>query len=138
VRKVKPEVIKELLKGRKIDVLMAGVPCQGFSLNNRKRHENDDRNLLYKEYIRFIEVLQPKVIVLENVSGMKSTGNFVEEIEKDLSKAGNMVVKSKMLYAPDYGVPQKRSRLVFVGVEGKVFDFNKIKKTHGLKRESHM
>lgn len=131
VRKVKPEVIKELLNGRKIDVLMAGVPCQGFSLNNRKRHENDDRNLLYKEYIRFIEVLQPRVIVLENVSGMKSTGNFVEEIEKDLSKAGNMVVKSKMLYAPDYGVPQKRSRLVFVGVEGEVFNFNKIKKTHG-------
>ncbi len=131
VRNVNPEVIKELLNGKRIDVLMAGVPCQGFSLNNRKRHENDDRNQLYKEYIRFIEVLQPKVIVLENVSGMKSTGNFVEEIEKDLSRAGNMTVKSKMLYAPDYGVPQKRSRLVFVGVEGEKFDFEKINKTHG-------
>jgi len=131
VRKVKPETIQKLIDGRRIDVLMAGVPCQGFSLNNRKRHENDDRNLLYKEFVRFIEILQPKVVVLENVSGMKSTGNFVEEIEKDLSRAGNMVVKSKILYAPDYGVPQKRSRLVFVGVTGEVFDFNKIKKTHG-------
>lgn len=131
IRKVNPETIKELLNGRQIDVLMAGVPCQGFSLNNRKRHENDDRNLLYKEYVRFIEVLQPKVVVLENVSGMKSTGNYVEEIERDLSRAGNMVVKSKMLYAPDYGVPQKRSRLVFVGLKGEVFDFSKIKKTHG-------
>jgi len=131
IRKVNPKDIKKLLQGRRIDVLMAGVPCQGFSLNNRKRHENDDRNLLYKEYIRFIEILQPKAIVLENVSGMKSTGNFVEEIEKDLSKAGNMIVKSKMLFAPDYGVPQRRSRIVFVGVEGEVFDFNRIKKTHG-------
>lgn len=131
IRKVKPEEIKGLLNGRQIDVLMAGVPCQGFSLNNRKRHEDDDRNLLYKEYIRFIEVLQPKVVILENVSGMKSTGNFVKEIEQGLSKAGNMVVKSKMLYAPDYGVPQKRSRLVFVGAKGKTFDFHKIIKTHG-------
>ena len=79
-----------------------------ISLNNRKRHENDDRNLMYKEFVRFIEILQPKVVVLENVSGMKSTGNFVSEIEKDLSCAGNMKVTSKLLYAPDYGVPQKR------------------------------
>lgn len=131
VKNVAPELIEEVLKGRKVDVLIAGVPCQGFSLNNRKRHEADDRNQLYKEFIRFIEVLQPKAIVLENVSGMKSTGSFVTEIEKDLSKAGNMEVKSQLLFAPNYGVPQKRSRLLFVGVKGDPFDFDKIEKTHG-------
>lgn len=131
VKKVNPEDILNLLDNRQIDVLIAGVPCQGFSLNNRKRHEEDERNLLYKEYIRFIKVLMPKVIVLENVSGMKSTGDFVDQIEKDLSEAGKMTVKSKLLYAPDYGVPQKRQRLVFVGVRGKEFDFSEIKKTHG-------
>ncbi|MFK7811940.1 MAG: DNA cytosine methyltransferase, partial [Maribacter sp.] len=106
-------------------------PCQGFSLNNRKRHENDDRNFMYKEFARFVEVLQPKVVVLENVSGMKSTGNFVTDIETHLGKIGDMKVKSKLLFAPDYGVPQKRRRLVFVGVRGKEFDFKDIIKTHG-------
>lgn len=131
IKKVDPNIIKKLLNGRTLDVLIAGVPCQGFSLNNRKRHEEDDRNLLYKEFIRFIEILQPKAVVLENVSGMKSTGNFVKEIEKDLSRAGKMKVFSKMLYAPDYGVPQKRTRLLFVGIRDKEFDFNFIQKTHG-------
>lgn len=131
VKKVAPEIIKELLAGRQLDVLIGGIPCQGFSLNNRKRHENDDRNFMYKEFARFVAVLQPKVVVLENVSGMKSTGNFVKDIETDLSKIGNMTVKSQLLYAPDYGVPQKRTRLIFVGIKGKKFSFEDIIKTHG-------
>ncbi len=47
VKKVDPYTIKELLNGRPLDVIIAGVPCQGFSLNNRKRHQEDDRNLMY-------------------------------------------------------------------------------------------
>ena len=131
IHKVQPEQIKELLKGARVDVLIGGVPCQGFSLNNRKRHENDKRNKLYLEFIRFVKALQPRSVVLENVSGMKSTGNIVETIEHDLSEASGMKVRSQFLYAPDYGVPQSRLRLVFVGVEGKDFDFNKIIKTNG-------
>lgn len=131
IKKVNPEVVKELLNGRQLDVLIGGIPCQGFSLNNRKRHENDDRNFMYKEFARFVEVLQPKVVVLENVSGMRSTGSFVTDIEKHLSEIGGMKVKSKLLYAPDYGVPQKRSRLVFVGIKGSEFNFEDIIKTHG-------
>ena len=123
--------VKRILHGRQVDVLIAGVPCQGFSLNNRKRHEDDDRNLLYKEFVKFVEVLEPKSIVLENVSGMRSTGTFVKDIEQDLSRAGKMIVKSRLLSAADYGVPQKRNRLLFVGVQGTSFDFNKIRKTHG-------
>lgn len=132
VRKVNPKSFQQLLNGRQVDVLIGGVPCQGFSLNNRKRHENDERNLLYKEFIRFVKALKPRVVVLENVSGMKSTGDFVKTIEKDLSVAGNMTVKSKLLFAPDYGVPQSRTRLVFIGIKGGgEFDFSEIKKTHG-------
>ena len=131
VGKVNPLKIKEVLGSNVVDVLIAGVPCQGFSLNNRKRHKEDDRNLLYKEFVKFVEVLKPKSIVLENVSGMKSTGTFVEDIENDLSRAGGMIVKSRLLSAADYGVPQKRNRLLFVGVRGANFDFDKIKKTHG-------
>ncbi|MDR1760993.1 MAG: DNA cytosine methyltransferase [Bacteroidales bacterium] len=132
IRKVTPEMISRLLGDKQIDVLIGGVPCQGFSLNNRKRHKNDERNLLYKEFLRFVKALKPKVVLVENVSGMKSTGDFVETIEKDLSAAGNMKVKSKLLFAPDYGVPQSRTRLVFIGIRGKKeFDFSRIKKTHG-------
>ena len=131
VKKVHPKYILELSEGREIDVLIAGVPCQGFSLNNRKRHVGDERNLLYKEFIRFVKDLKPKAILLENVSGMKSAGDIVQTIENEISEAGNMSVKSKLLYAADYGVPQKRTRLVFVGVRGREFDFNDIIKTHG-------
>ena len=55
VKKVNPEVIKELLNGRQLDVLIGGIPCQGFSLNNRKRHENDDRNFMYKEFVLILQ-----------------------------------------------------------------------------------
>ena len=136
IKKVNPEVIKELLNGRQLDVLIGGIPCQGFSLNNRKRHENDDRNFMYKEFARFVQVLQPKVVILENVSGMKSTGNFVSDIETHLKEIGKMEVNSKLLYAPDYGVPQKRKRLVFVGTRGKKFNFADIIKTHGPETEN--
>lgn len=131
IKKVSPSSINYILGGKQVDVLIGGVPCQGFSLNNRKRHQQDERNLLYKEFIRFVKILRPKVVMLENVSGMKSTGDYVDRIEKELSEAGNMKVKSKLLFAPDYGVPQSRTRLVFIGVRGKDFDFNDIKKTHG-------
>jgi DNA (cytosine-5)-methyltransferase 1 len=52
--------------------------------------------------MRFIKALKPKIVILENVSGMKSTGDFVKQIEKDLSSASGKKVKSKLLYAPDY------------------------------------
>ncbi|MGB3590184.1 MAG: DNA cytosine methyltransferase [Nonlabens sp.] len=131
IKNVDPAKVIDLLGGTSPDVLIGGIPCQGFSLNNRKRHEQDDRNYMYREFARFVEVLQPKVVVLENVSGMKSTGSFVTDIENHLGTLGNMRMRSKLLYAPDYGVPQKRKRLVFVGIKNADFDFAAIKKTHG-------
>lgn len=133
IRKVKTEKFLDIIGNTKIDILIGGVPCQGFSLNNRKRHENDERNFLYKEFIKFAKLLKPKAILLENVSGMKSSanGHFVKSIENELSDALNMSVSSCLLNAQDYGVPQRRQRLVFIGIEGSLFDFTKIIKTHG-------
>ncbi|HFB99924.1 MAG TPA: DNA cytosine methyltransferase [Phaeodactylibacter sp.] len=131
IKKISPSLVQRILGNQPVDVLIAGVPCQGFSLNNRKRHQGDDRNMMYKEFIRFVKKIKPKCIVMENVSGMKSVGNFVSDIEKELSEAGGMEVKSQLLFAPDYGVPQKRKRLFFIGIKNKIFDFSKIKKTHG-------
>jgi DNA (cytosine-5)-methyltransferase 1 len=133
IRNVDANKIADILNFGSLDVLIGGIPCQGFSLNNRKRHEKDERNFLYQEFIKFVEILQPKIVVMENVSGMRSTanGDFVREIEAELSRVGKMKVKSKMLFAPDYGVPQKRNRLVFVGIRDDEFDFDSIEQTHG-------
>jgi len=136
IKKIDPNMVKRILKNKKVDVLIAGVPCQGFSLNNRKRHKNDSRNFLFKEFVKYIEILKPRVAVLENVSGMVSTanGDFVRDIKEAIGIAGEMTVESKILFAPDYGVPQMRKRLVFVGLRGnKKFSFDDdVKKTNGL------
>lgn len=90
--------------------------CQGFSTAG-KRKVTDDRNNLFKEQIRLIEGLQPKVFVIENVSGMiKGTmkGLFIE-IMKTL-KSLNYQVKCKLMNAKYYNVPQSRERVIFIGV----------------------
>tara|TARA_R110000822_G_scaffold25937_18_gene78539 strand:- start:3120 stop:4244 length:1125 start_codon:yes stop_codon:yes gene_type:complete len=132
IKKISVTQIRELVGGQSIDVLVAGVPCQGFSINNRKRHTEDDRNFLYQEFIRFATELNPKCVIIENVSGMLSSGDMVNTIENELSQATGMVVKSQLLYAPDYGVPQKRRRLFFIGIRGHEFDFTRIRTTHGV------
>lgn len=121
-----------------VDVLVAGIPCQGFSLNNRKRHDLDKRNSLYLELLRILKVIKPKAVVVENVLGIRSSSNgmVVQEIETGIFKACGLTVKHKLLHAADYGVPQKRSRVVFIGVKDPSgFDFNDIAKTHGPETE---
>lgn len=134
IRQVEPARLIELSGINKPEVLIGGVPCQGFSLNNRKRHHADERNFLYLEFVRLLRAIKPQVVILENVSGMKSAlnGHFVREIEKEISEATGMTVRSCLLNAAEYGVPQMRKRLIFVGVRGKhAFDFEEVKKTHG-------
>lgn len=114
--------------------MIGGVPCQGFSLNNKKRNFDDKRNFLYIQFMKYVRALQPKIVVIENVSGMRSTknGEFVDNIEKDIESAGNYKVISEILNAADYGVPQKRQRLIFVGVrDGERFSFDRVIKTNG-------
>lgn len=134
LKNISASKLTQVLGSQKIDVMIAGVPCQGFSLNNRKRFKDDERNYLFKEYIRFVKDVQPKVVMLENVSGMKSTANgaFVEAIEKAIRKIGYPIVTHKMLNAADYGVPQIRHRLVFIGTKDGI-EFEWPKKPHGPK-----
>lgn len=104
------------LKKGELDVLDGSPPCQGFSTAG-KRIVNDSRNSLFKEFVRLIDGIQPKVFVMENVSGMikgKMKGRFIE-IMKSL-KGLNYQVKCKLMNAKYYGVPQSRQRLIFIGV----------------------
>jgi len=104
------------LKRGALDVLDGSPPCQGFSLSGR-RDVNDPRNDLFQECVRLIEEIRPKVFVMENVGGMvkgKMKGRFIE-IMKTL-KALPYKVKCRLMNAKHYGVPQSRSRLIWIGV----------------------
>jgi len=120
-RDIRTVTAKEILdfcgiKPGELDVLDGSPPCQGFSTAG-KRQVNDTRNDLFKEFVRLIEGLQPKVFVMENVSGMakgKMKGMFIQIIKT--LKSLDYQVKCKQMNAMYYGVPQSRQRLIFIGV----------------------
>lgn len=100
------------------DIVIGGPPCQGFSMAG-KRDNKDPRNSLFMDYLRFVKAFNPKYFVMENVPGiltMKTeSGELVKNIlESEVLKLGYKL-KYKKLYAPDYGVPQKRKRVIFLG-----------------------
>ncbi len=104
------------LQPGQLDVFDGSPPCQGFSTAG-KRNFNDDRNQLFREYVRLLRGLQPKVFVMENVSGMvkgKMKLIFVD-ILREL-KASGYVVSARLLNAMYFGVPQSRERMIFIGV----------------------
>lgn len=116
IRSIADELIVEALGAGDVAVVTAGVPCQGFSRSNRKRYDEDPRNYLFWEFIRVIGFLQPSYVVLENVSGMRTTkgGAFVSEIRHAIAEVGYRT-DVRVLNAADYGVPQIRNRIFFLG-----------------------
>ena len=100
----------------KLDVLIGGPPCQGFSLAGN-RIESDERNTLYKAMVKTADLLKPRIILLENVPGMLKLygGKVKEKIFEDFENIGYKM-NVKVLYAPEYGVPQIRKRAFFVGI----------------------
>lgn len=104
------------LQPGQLDVLDGSPPCQGFSTAG-KRVMDDPRNQLFKEYVRLLRGLRPKVFIMENVSGMvkgKMRLIFVD-ILKEL-KASGYRVSAKLLNAMYFHVPQSRERMIFIGV----------------------
>jgi DNA (cytosine-5)-methyltransferase 1 len=99
-----------------VDVLLGGPPCQAFSVYNHQRGFHDERSGLFREYLRVVEELQPKVVVMENVVGMTSLdgGRAIDEMHRSLGRLGYRV-EHKILRAEEYGVPQERRRLFFIG-----------------------
>lgn len=104
------------LKPGELDVLVGGPPCQGFSVYNHQRGLHDERSSLYREYLRVVDGLQPNWVVLENVTGMTSAGGgaAVHAIIKGLNSLG-YDVRAEILRAEEYGIPQERRRIVFIG-----------------------
>lgn len=111
---------------QKVDLIVGGPPCQGFSLSG-PRNFYDNRNRLYLDFIRLVKELKPRAFIIENVPGLAALfgGQVKERIITEFSKLG-YTVNAKILNASDYGVPQNRKRIVFVGLKGKkLFEFPK-------------
>ena len=100
-----------------LDLLAGGPPCQGFSINAPIRTLDDDRNHLFKDFVRIAEILLPKAILIENVPGIISLGQgtVVEQIYLELQHLG-YTVQHKILFAGHYGVPQMRFRTIFIAL----------------------
>ena len=113
--------IKPLLNGEKIDVIIGGPPCQGMSLSGPRRF-NDPRNKLYLSYIRLVKEIQPKAFVIENVPGLVGLfgGKIKDSIIENFTELGYHI-EYKILCAADYGVPQSRRRVIFVGTKAGKF-----------------
>ena len=117
-----------------VDVIVGGPPCQGFSSANRWQKEIDDpRNKLFFEYIRFVQIIHPKIIMIENVRGLLSRDNgyAIKRIEEILG-AEEYNIRYQVLDASEYGVPQNRKRAIIVGIrkdyKNIYFDFSTIEK----------
>lgn len=134
IRTLKPSEVATLLEkeNKKVDIIVGGPPCQGFSSIRPFRSENDDdpRNSLFEQYALFVNYFQPKVFVLENVVGLTThkQGNTIELMEQCFIDIG-YEVDWKIVNAANFGVPQKRERLIMIGVQ-KGLTINFPKPTH--------
>lgn len=116
--------IENAVHGQQVDVIIAGPPCQGFSLTG-SRKANDDRNQLFYSVFKLAKRLKPKAVIIENVPGLATLydGRAKEAILEEFDKL-EFTKNYNVLYAPDYEVPQIRKRIFFVGLNNEYGTFN--------------
>ena len=109
------------MQADEVDVIIGGPPCQGFSVSG-KRMIDDERNVLYKSFVDLVSEIRPKVFVMENVPGLVRlfNGKVGEQVLEDFTGIG-YTVKQQILSADNYGVPQQRKRVFFVGLNNEKF-----------------
>lgn len=119
------ERIADAARHYAVDVVIGGPPCQAFSqVRNHHRIIDDPRNGLYRHFVQMIAALRPRAFVMENVKGLDNLGGgrVREQIVEDLALKGDYHVRSGVVDAAHYGVPQNRPRILFVGIRS---DLNK-------------
>lgn len=109
------DTVRAQLKGRRLNLVAGGFPCQGFSMAGN-RIVDDPRNSLYKELIEIVETLKPDFVLCENVKGLRSmlNGAVEKKIIDDFRSIG-YEMNVTTLCAADYYTPQKRERVIFIG-----------------------
>ena len=123
LREMKTKEVLKLIPRKNIDIIIGGPPCQGLSLSG-PRMMDDPRNQLYKSFVKIVRDIKPEVVVLENVPGLVSLfkGNIKNAILDEFTSLGYQM-DYKILRASDFGVPQHRRRVFFVGMRNKFFKF---------------
>lgn len=103
----------------KIDVVIGGPPCQGFSQKGQRKTIHDDRNFLFKYFVSVVKMVKPRYFVMENVPNLLTAGEgyFRREIEELFNNIGYFL-KYRVINSADYGVPQNRKRAVLIGKLG--------------------
>ena len=131
---------KELLKLRgTVDLIAGGPPCQGFSINGLRRPD-DPRSQMVDVYLKYVEIIQPRLVLLENVAGFHSMkhrtgGTYSSYVVKKLNDLG-YDVWFEILKASDWGVPQKRPRFILVAaLKGFIPGINPIQRLHTLREK---
>ncbi len=125
--------LNQLINNRDIDVIVGGPPCQAYSLVGRIQDKdgmrNDYRNYLFESYLEVVKVYKPKIIVFENVEGMLSAmpdgESIIDKIRKGFNEYGFDIIddirEEALLDLTKFGVPQKRKRVILVGLNRKYF-----------------
>jgi DNA (cytosine-5)-methyltransferase 1 len=119
---IKNKIISISKKHKKIGVVIGGPPCQGFS-NAGWRDPKDKRNQLFKEFVHVVDKVRPEIFVMENVPGILTMrkGEVVKEIISSFEEIGYHLTQPFRLNAEDFGVPQKRRRIIIIGSLKKQF-----------------
>lgn len=119
--------LPELVKSEHITGIIGGPPCQGFSTVGR-REVDDPRNKMYLEFYKAVKLASPDFFVIENVKGMLTLnkGAFVKDLIERFGPNGlGYTINYQLLNAADYGIPQNRYRVFYVGIKGKKIEFPK-------------
>ena len=119
IRKLDAKSVRKRLgiKRGKLDLIAGGPPCQGFSINAPMRSNFDERNHLFREFLRFVDEFYPRAVLIENVPGLVSFdgGSTLQAILTILENHGYQS-DVRILYAPHFGVPQTRWRTIIIGI----------------------
>ena len=116
IENLQQDNLEKLIGDKKIHAVFGGPPCQGFSVAGL-RNPNDPRNRMFKEYVRIVNYIKPDFLVMENVPGMLTSqnGQVYKEVLRQLSDIGYPNTSVRILEVAKYGVPQLRTRAIFVG-----------------------
>lgn len=120
-----------IVKVGKIDMIVGCPPCQGFSSLTFKNKGEDERNLLVLEFLRLVREISPEIVMMENVPGLSGRGSpLFEQLMSELGKM-KYCLNFDVLQVADFGIPQRRKRLVLIGAKG--FEIKLPSKTHSEK-----
>jgi DNA (cytosine-5)-methyltransferase 1 len=120
IKNISNEEFSSILDGTEVDVVIGGPPCQGFSMAGKigRTFVDDPRNKLFREFVRVVDLVSPKLFMMENVARMATHnhGKTITEVVQEFTKLGYKV-QWKVLQTRNYGIPQSRQRMIMIGTK---------------------